>query len=294
MTAIRDYIDGLGADGGTAIYSGARARRTQAVADAQAKDPNRLYSIVLMTDGENNAGVDTGPVHRATTTPCPIRSARCTCTRSCSVTPTRTTMQRDRRPDRRAAVRRHDARRCGRSSSRSGDTSRPWRRLAGASSTRAATSSARCSRSAASRSTSSGCSPVRSGCRSSSACTRSASCWSRPNRACRSSSTRPRMPTTIRRRPRSPGRGIRGQGRATTCYAKVVQHPGRRSCVTLETEPAGGRGRSERLPDPPDGARPICRGASRRTWRMPAAVWPSAARSPTAGRRTTSCSSSST
>ena len=57
MTAIRDYIDGLGTYSGTAIYSGLE-RAYQVVADEQAKDPNRLYSIVLMTDGENNAGVD--------------------------------------------------------------------------------------------------------------------------------------------------------------------------------------------------------------------------------------------
>ena len=57
MTAIRTYIDGLQTDGGTAIYSALE----QAYADvgtAEAADPNRLYSIVLMTDGENNAGVD--------------------------------------------------------------------------------------------------------------------------------------------------------------------------------------------------------------------------------------------
>ncbi|HZC33658.1 MAG TPA: substrate-binding domain-containing protein [Candidatus Bathyarchaeia archaeon] len=57
MTAIRSYIDGLTASGGTAIYDGLE-QAYQVVADSQAKDPNRLYSIVLMTDGENNAGVD--------------------------------------------------------------------------------------------------------------------------------------------------------------------------------------------------------------------------------------------
>ena len=57
MTAIRDYVGQLSAGGGTSIYS-ALERGYQAVADAQAHDPNRLYSIVLMTDGENNAGVD--------------------------------------------------------------------------------------------------------------------------------------------------------------------------------------------------------------------------------------------
>jgi Ca-activated chloride channel family protein len=59
MTAIRDYIDGLSAGGGTAIYSALdEAYRT--VGSAQAKDPNRLYSVVLMTDGENNAGIGPG------------------------------------------------------------------------------------------------------------------------------------------------------------------------------------------------------------------------------------------
>jgi Ca-activated chloride channel family protein len=57
MTAIRDYVDSLSADGGTGIYS-ALERGYSAVAGAQAADPNRLYSVVLMTDGENNAGVD--------------------------------------------------------------------------------------------------------------------------------------------------------------------------------------------------------------------------------------------
>jgi len=56
MTAIRDYVNGLQAGGSTAIYT-AVERGYQAVADAQAKDPNRLFSVVLMTDGENNAGV---------------------------------------------------------------------------------------------------------------------------------------------------------------------------------------------------------------------------------------------
>jgi len=56
MTAIRDYVDGLSAGGGTAIYS-ALQEAYQAVTDAQKTDPDRLYSIVLMTDGENNAGL---------------------------------------------------------------------------------------------------------------------------------------------------------------------------------------------------------------------------------------------
>jgi Ca-activated chloride channel family protein len=57
MTAIRDYIDGLRTFDSTAIYSGVEQAYTE-VAKQQATDPNRLYSIVLMTDGENNSGVD--------------------------------------------------------------------------------------------------------------------------------------------------------------------------------------------------------------------------------------------
>lgn len=57
MTAIRDYVDGLHTYDGTAIYTGLEQAYAD-VAKSQASDPNRLYSIVLMTDGENNRGVD--------------------------------------------------------------------------------------------------------------------------------------------------------------------------------------------------------------------------------------------
>lgn len=57
MTAIRAYIDGLSSGGGTAIYTALDAGY-QAVAASQAKDPDRLFSIVLMTDGESNQGID--------------------------------------------------------------------------------------------------------------------------------------------------------------------------------------------------------------------------------------------
>ena len=59
MQAIRSYVDGLDTHDGTAIYT-ALEDAYQVVADKQATDPDRLYSIVLMTDGENNAGVDSG------------------------------------------------------------------------------------------------------------------------------------------------------------------------------------------------------------------------------------------
>jgi Ca-activated chloride channel homolog len=57
MTEIRDYIDSLKVYPATAIYSGVEAGYA-AVEKEQASDPDRLYSIVLMTDGENNAGVE--------------------------------------------------------------------------------------------------------------------------------------------------------------------------------------------------------------------------------------------
>jgi Ca-activated chloride channel family protein len=57
MIAIRDYVDGLETYESTAIYSALDAAY-QVVANKQAADPSRLFSIVLMTDGENNAGLD--------------------------------------------------------------------------------------------------------------------------------------------------------------------------------------------------------------------------------------------
>jgi Ca-activated chloride channel homolog len=59
MQSIRTYVDGLTAGGGTAIYSALQAAY-QRVAQEQATDPDRLYSIVLMTDGESNQGIDSG------------------------------------------------------------------------------------------------------------------------------------------------------------------------------------------------------------------------------------------
>ncbi|HEY5519051.1 MAG TPA: VWA domain-containing protein [Candidatus Limnocylindrales bacterium] len=55
MTQIRDYVDGLSTYSNTAIYTALTAAY-QNVYNEQATDPNRLYSIVLMTDGENNTG----------------------------------------------------------------------------------------------------------------------------------------------------------------------------------------------------------------------------------------------
>src|SRR6202011_1094877 len=57
MTALRDYVNGLRAGGATAIYDALEEAYITAGA-AKGQDPNRFYSIVLMTDGENNSGRD--------------------------------------------------------------------------------------------------------------------------------------------------------------------------------------------------------------------------------------------
>jgi Ca-activated chloride channel family protein len=56
MQQIRDYVDVLRADGGTAIFSALRVAYDLA-AQAQRQDPGRYYSIVLMSDGENRDGI---------------------------------------------------------------------------------------------------------------------------------------------------------------------------------------------------------------------------------------------
>jgi Ca-activated chloride channel family protein len=55
MQRIRRFIDGLAPGGDTAIY-GTLMEAYRQVAEAQRLDPNRYYSIVLMSDGQNTAG----------------------------------------------------------------------------------------------------------------------------------------------------------------------------------------------------------------------------------------------
>jgi Ca-activated chloride channel family protein len=55
LTQLRDYVNGLQAGGGTAIYSA--LSRAYDVAKSQLS-PDSYVSIVLLTDGENNAGLD--------------------------------------------------------------------------------------------------------------------------------------------------------------------------------------------------------------------------------------------
>src|SRR5204862_7272692 len=57
LAAIRGYVNTLQAGGGTAIYDATYAGYQAAAAGMQ-REPDRLYSIVLMTDGENNVGRD--------------------------------------------------------------------------------------------------------------------------------------------------------------------------------------------------------------------------------------------
>ncbi len=53
---VRDYIADLGAVGGTAIYTAAQSAYQQANTRRKA-DANRYYSVVLLTDGQNNKGL---------------------------------------------------------------------------------------------------------------------------------------------------------------------------------------------------------------------------------------------
>ena len=53
---VRGYADALAARGGTAIFSAVLAAEEIAAAE-QASDPDRFVSIVLLTDGENTAGL---------------------------------------------------------------------------------------------------------------------------------------------------------------------------------------------------------------------------------------------
>jgi Ca-activated chloride channel family protein len=56
LTGLRDFVNGLNADGGTAIYSA--LQQAYSVAQTERRtNPNSYVSIVLMTDGENNAGI---------------------------------------------------------------------------------------------------------------------------------------------------------------------------------------------------------------------------------------------
>jgi len=59
LKAITDFAGSLRANGNTAVYTALDAAYTKA-AQARKDEPNALTSIVLMTDGESNSGLDAG------------------------------------------------------------------------------------------------------------------------------------------------------------------------------------------------------------------------------------------
>jgi Ca-activated chloride channel family protein len=63
LAAVRSYVDNLQADDGTAIYD-SLIRAYRDAAAAKAAQPDRFYSVVLMTDGENNTGNDANGFQR--------------------------------------------------------------------------------------------------------------------------------------------------------------------------------------------------------------------------------------
>jgi Ca-activated chloride channel family protein len=76
LKAISDYSAGLRAGGNTAIYSALDAAYTAAASGIKA-DPSALTSVVLMTDGENNQGLDAaGFLTRYQARPPEVRAVR--------------------------------------------------------------------------------------------------------------------------------------------------------------------------------------------------------------------------
>lgn len=62
MQKIRDYVDTLTPQGGTAIFT-ALQRAYEKAQIAMKADPNRFYSVVLMSDGVNNDGISYDEFH---------------------------------------------------------------------------------------------------------------------------------------------------------------------------------------------------------------------------------------
>jgi Ca-activated chloride channel family protein len=56
LKELKNYVTDLSLGGGTAIYTALQTAYLQAE-EARKADPNRFYSIVLMTDGENRDGI---------------------------------------------------------------------------------------------------------------------------------------------------------------------------------------------------------------------------------------------
>jgi Ca-activated chloride channel family protein len=76
LTAVRDYVDNLQPGGNTAIYSALDAAYDVAL-QARQEDPSAYVSIVLLTDGENNAGIPAQQfIDRVTNRPADERDLR--------------------------------------------------------------------------------------------------------------------------------------------------------------------------------------------------------------------------
>jgi Ca-activated chloride channel family protein len=77
LKRVLDFVNSLQAGGGTAIYD-ALIRAFGLAGDAKAADPNRFYSVVLMTDGENNNGASGSQFRTWYTSASPVvRSIKC-------------------------------------------------------------------------------------------------------------------------------------------------------------------------------------------------------------------------
>jgi Ca-activated chloride channel homolog len=77
LKKVLDFVNGLQANGGTAIYDALETAFALAGQD-KATDPNRFYSVVLMTDGQNNNGRDANQFqswYRAA--PASVQSIKC-------------------------------------------------------------------------------------------------------------------------------------------------------------------------------------------------------------------------
>jgi Ca-activated chloride channel homolog len=63
LKQISDYVHSLKANGNTAIFSALQNAYNLAI-QARKQEPDRIYSIVLMTDGANNSGISEGEFDR--------------------------------------------------------------------------------------------------------------------------------------------------------------------------------------------------------------------------------------
>jgi Ca-activated chloride channel family protein len=76
LTRFRDYVNNLQADGGTAIYSALQQAYIIAGHEVQT-DPSAYVSVVLLTDGENNAGISADQfLAQAKTSPAGLANVR--------------------------------------------------------------------------------------------------------------------------------------------------------------------------------------------------------------------------